>query len=543
MLLPYSTSLLSNQSDLCYITCMGIYINVGNESFKTVLNSEYVDKSLMISELNRRIDTNDKLVCISRPRRFGKSVFAQMLCAYYDRSCDSRKLFENLKIADDPSFEQYLNRYPVIYLDMTWFTSTCDDIENVLTYMTRKISEEFRKTYPESSGDNIAEIIASAAESYQTKFIIIIDEWDAIFREAKKNTKIQTKYVTLLRSLFKTPVTDKMFALAYMTGILPIKKYGTESALTNFREYTMLSPEVFAEYTGFTEDEVRALCAEHGRDFEKAKKWYDGYSFVNVKSIYNPNSIMRCMASGQYASYWTRSETYESLKIYIDMNFDGIQEAIVQLLSGEEVTIDTETFQNDLVTIKSKDDVLTLLVHLGYLAFDSDNSTVHIPNEEVRREFVRAVKNGSHRELAKMVSTSDELIENTINGEAEKVAKAIEQVHSKATSPVFYNNEQALRSTIRFAYIAAVDDYTEIQELPSGKGYADIVYIPNRTSDKPAMLIELKWNKTSDGALNQIKEKNYPEIVRKLSGEVLLVGINYDVKTQKHECSIEKMHS
>ena len=305
----------------------------------------------------------------------------------------------------------------------------------------------------------------------------------------------------------------------------------------------MLNPEVFAEYTGFTEDEVRTLCARHGRDFEKARKWYDGYSFVNAKSIYNPNSIMRCMASGQYASYWTRSETYESLKIYIDMNFDGIQEAIVQLLSDEEVAVDTETFQNDLVTIKSKDDVLTLLVHLGYLAFDSDSSTVHIPNEEVRREFVRAVKNGSHRELAKMVSTSDELIENTINGEEEKVAKAIGQVHSKATSPVFYNNEQALRSTIRFAYIAAVDDYTEIQELPSGKGYADIVYIPNRTSDKPAMIIELKWNKTSDGALNQIKQKNYPDIVRKLSGEVLLVGINYDVKTKKHECSIEKLPS
>jgi hypothetical protein len=178
-----------------------------------------------------------------------------MLCAYYDRSCDSRKLFENLKIAGDPSFEQYLNRYPVIYLDMTWFTSTCGDIENVLTCMTRKISEEFREVYPEAEGDNIAELIASGAESYQTKFIIIIDEWDAIFREAKKNTKIQTKYVTLLRSLFKNPVTDMMFALAYMTGILPIKKYGTESALTNFREYTMLSPEVFAEYTGFTEDQ------------------------------------------------------------------------------------------------------------------------------------------------------------------------------------------------------------------------------------------------------------------------------------------------
>ena len=520
---------------------MGIYTNVGNDGFQKYLISEFVDKSQIISEFNRRINSDDKLVCISRPRRFGKSMLAQMLCAYYDKSCESRKLFENLKIAKDPTFEQNLNKYPVIYLDMTWFTSTCGNIENILTFMFNKISEEFKEIYPKANGDSIAELIASTTQRYQIKFIIIIDEWDAIFREAKNNTEIQKNYVFLLRSLFKTPVTDKMFALAYMTGILPIKKYGTESALTNFREYTMLNPEMFAEYTGFTEDEVKELCKKHGRDFEKAKNWYDGYSFVNVKSIYNPNSIMRCMASGQYASYWTRSETYESLKIYIDMDFDGIQQAIIQLLSGEEVSIDSETFQNDLVTIQSKDDVLTLLVHLGYLSFDFDKSTVRIPNEEVRREFVRAVKNGSHKELAKMVATSNELIEHTIDEDADEVATAIEKVHSQATSPTFYNNEQALRSTIRFAYIAAVDDYVEIQELPSGKGYADIVYIPKKTSNKPAMIIELKWNKTSDGALNQIKQKNYPEIVKQLSGNVLLVGINYDEKTKKHECTIEKM--
>lgn len=520
---------------------MGIYTNVGNDGFQKYLISEFVDKSQIISEFNRRINSDDKLVCISRPRRFGKSMLAQMLCAYYDKSCDSRNLFENLKIAKDPTFEQNLNKYPVIYLDMTWFTSTCGNIENILTFMFNKISEEFKEIYPKANGDSIAELIASTTQRYQTKFIIIIDEWDAIFREAKNNTEIQKNYVFLLRSLFKTPVTDKMFALAYMTGILPIKKYGTESALTNFREYTMLNPEMFAEYTGFTEDEVKELCKKHGRDFEKAKSWYDGYSFVNVKSIYNPNSIMRCMASGQYASYWTRSETYESLKIYIDMDFDGIQQAIIQLLSGEKVPIDSETFQNDLVTIQSKDDVLTLLVHLGYLSFDFDKSTVRIPNEEVRREFVRAVKNGSHKELAKMVATSNELIEHTIDENVEEVANAIEKVHSQATSPTFYNNEQALRSTIRFAYIAAVDDYVEIQELPSGKGYADIVYIPKKTSNKPAMIIELKWNKTSDGALNQIKQKNYPEIVKQLSGDVLLVGINYDEKTKKHECTIEKM--
>ncbi len=303
----------------------------------------------------------------------------------------------------------------------------------------------------------------------------------------------------------------------------------------------MLNPEQFAEYTGFTEDEVRSLCEKYGRDFEKAKKWYDGYSFKQEKSIFNPYSIMRSMQSGEYLNYWTRSETYESLKIYIDMNFDGIKQDLVQMIGGGECKVDTISFQNDLISLKSKDDVFTLLIHLGYLAFDSEKSTVRIPNNEIREEFVSAVRDGSHKELSKIIHNSTELIEYTLNGNSKAVARAIEKVHSQATSSVFYNNEQALRSTIRFAYISAVDDYVEIQELPSGKGFADIVYIPKKTSDKPAMVIELKWNKSTDGALNQIKQNNYPEVVKKLSGQVLLVGINYNEKSKKHECSIERI--
>ncbi len=520
---------------------MGIYTNVGNENFKTVLNSEYVDKSLIISELNKFIDTKNKLVCISRPRRFGKSTLAQMLCAYYDKNCDSKSLFQNLKIAKDPTFETYLNKYPVIYLDMTWFTSTCGDIKNVLDYIQSEVIKELLKAYPETEkSESLAKVIASISENYNTKFVMIIDEWDAIFREAKNNVDIQKNYVILLRSLFKTPVTNKMFALAYMTGILPIKKYGTQSALTDFKEYTMLSPQMFEEYTGFTEDEVKALCKKYGRDFKKAKQWYDGYSFSHIKSIYNPNSIMQCMQSGEYLNYWTRTESYESLKTYIDMNFGGIKQDLIQMIGGSECSVETISFQNDLISLKSKNDVFTLLIHLGYLAFDSERNTVRIPNYEIREEFVVAVKDGSHKEIAKLISASEELIQYTLDEKSNKVAALVEKVHSLGTAPAFYNNEQALRSTIRFAYIAALDDYVEIQELPSGKGYADIVYLPKKTSNKPAMIIELKWNKSTDGALNQIKQNNYPELVKKLSGEVLLVGINYDERSKKHECTIEK---
>jgi hypothetical protein len=520
---------------------MGIYTNVGNDDFRTILNDEYVDKSLIISKLNKRINARNKLICISRPRRFGKSTIAQMLCAYYDKSCDSSALFKNLKIANDPSFEENLNKYPVIYLDMTWFTSTCGKIETVLDFMTAKITKEIKEYYPNANGDSLAEVIASAAVNYKSKFIIIIDEWDAIFREAKNNVEIQKAYVILLRSLFKSPVTNKMIALGYMTGILPIKKYGTQSALTDFKEYTMIDPGEFAEYTGFTEDEVKSLCQKYGRDFEKAKQWYNGYSFSSTKAIYNPNSIMQCMISGKYQNYWTRTESYESLKSYIDMDFEGIKQDLIQMIGGEECKVDTNSFQNDFISLKTKNDVFTLLIHLGYLAFNSENNTVHIPNNEIREEFVLAVKDGSRKEIAKLISSSEELIEFTLEEKSDKVASLIEKVHSQATSPTFYNNEQALRSTIRFAYIAALDDYVEIQELPSGKGYADIVYIPKKTSDKPALIIELKWNKSSEGALNQIKQNNYPEIVKQLSGDVLLVGINYDEKTKNHKCTIEKL--
>lgn len=522
---------------------MSFYLNLGNASFENIRNGEYVDKTEIISELNSVMNTKDKLVCVSRPRRFGKSFLAKTLLAYYDRSCDSKTLFSDLKIAQDSDFEKKLNKYPVIYLDITWFASICDDIKNILNLMEKAVIEELKEEFPNAKGNNLPTMIADAAIKYKTKFIIIIDEWDAIFREAKNDSKLQKDYVSLLRGLFKTPLTDSMFTLAYMTGILPIKKYGTQSALTDFREYTMINPSMFAKYVGFTETEVQNLCRKYNVDFSLMKKWYDGYSFDNEKSVYSPNSVIEAVRNNKFDSYWTQTETYESLKMYIDMDFEGIKQDLIFMIGGGECKVDTNSFQNDMVSINSKDDVFTLLIHLGYLAFNSEKSTVYIPNEEIRKEFVTALKNGSRKEIAKIIKTSDELIEHTLSQNEEEVAKAIENVHDTGTSPTFYNNEQSLRSVIRFAYISAIDEYAQIQELPSGKGFADIVFIPKNSSDKPAMIIELKWNKSSEGALNQIKNKNYPQLVKNFGKkEILLVGINYDEKSKKHECRIERIN-
>lgn len=520
---------------------MGNYLNVGNAGFTAVTKGIYVDKTEMIAFINSTLGTMDKLTCVSRPRRFGKSYAAKMLCAYYDKSCNSEALFANYKIAKDESFRMHLNKYDVIYLDITWFIANVSKVKDTVQFLQKKVIEELREAYPEVKQEStLSETLAAINDVTGNKFIIIIDEWDALFREAKHDAELQKEYIQLLRGLFKSSLTDKMIEAAYMTGILPIKKYGTQLAVTDFREYTMLTPKKLAEYVGFTEDEVGELCRKYSMDFEETKKWYDGYSFSRMKSVYSPNSVVEAMKNEEFGSYWTRTESYESLQVYIDLNQDGLKEAIVQMLGGAHIKIDVETFQNDMTTIKRKDDVLTLLVHLGYLAYDADAKAVFIPNKEVRQEFVRAVTMGKHQKVARLIQNSDHLLEQTLNMNEEAVAAVIEEAHNAGTAPLFYNNEQALRSVIRFAYISCVDDFMQIEELPSRKGYADLVFIPKSTSSMPVMVIELKWNKTADGAIEQIKNNNYPQVLKGYGREILLVGINYDVKSQKHTCKIEK---
>lgn len=521
---------------------MGNYLNVGNAGFASAIKGNYVDKTGMIAFINRTLGTKEKLTCVSRPRRFGKSFAAQMLCAYYDKSCDSHNLFENLEISKDPSYEKNLNKFDVIYLDITWFISSTNDIRNVVTILQQKVVEEIREVYPDArQGDNLLEALAAVHSLTGNKFIIIIDEWDALFREAKDDVELQKEYIRLLRGLFKNSgFTDKAIEAAYMTGILPIKKYGTQSAVSDFREYTMTQPEPLEKFAGFTEQEVRELCDGSGLAFEDVQRWYDGYVLGNNTHIYSPNSVIEAIQRKRIGNYWTQSETYESLKLYIELNEDGLKEAIVQMLGGAHVRTDVATFQNDMTTIKNKDDVLTLLVHLGYLAYDIDRKSVYIPNEEVREEFMRAVTAGRHTEIARPIRNSDRLLQATLGMDEEAVAAAIEEAHRAGTAPTFYNNEQALRSVIRVAYLCCVDEFLKIEELPSGHGYADVVFFPKKTSDMPVLVIELKWNKTEQGAIWQIKNRDYPQVLKDYGGDILLVGISYDSKNKKHTCKIEE---
>lgn len=525
---------------------MGIYLNPGNEAFQISVHDDiYVDKSGLIAFANSRLGKRKRFLCVSRPRRFGKSMAAEMLCAYYDCSCSSRSLFEDLEIAADDSFGQHLNRYHVIFLNIQQLLRSAGEIGLLTAHIEQAVISELREEYHSLISPDDTSLSSVLSRLYQKDtqpdrgFIFILDEWDCIFREAPADTDAQKAYLDFLRDLFKDRTYVK---LAYMTGILPVKKYGTHSALNIFDEFSMTSPGRLAKYVGFTRQEVQTLCKRYDMKFSEARRWYDGYRFLRANHIYNPKSIVDAMLEEEFRSFWTSTETYEALQVYIDLDIDGLKQSVISLLAGDACQIDTGSFQNDMTSCKSRDDILTLLVHLGYLAYDERTSSVFVPNEEVRNEFIRALKNGNRPELIKAIQVSDRLLCATLRMDGDTVASMIEEAHSAAISSDYYNNEQALRSVILLSYITRIDDYTTIQELPSGNGYADILFLPRRRSDKPAMLIELKWNHSAEGAIAQIKNRKYIQALEGFGGDILLVGINYNKKTRKHECLIEKHH-
>lgn len=528
---------------------MGLYLNPGNETFASIVaNDIYVDKTGLIAYMNNRIGKARHLIASSRPRRFGKTLAAQMLVAYYSKGCDSRTVFKDLEIAQDKSFEEHLNKYDVISLDIQEMRSIYLQIKNkngntLLDFIQAEVLNELREVYPscvDTSCSVIAQALAKINEITGNQFVIIVDEWDCFFREEKENKTLLDNYIILLRSLFKGKQADKFVKLAYLTGILPIKKYGTQSALNNFRELTMTAPGGIAEYIGFTEKEVRALCQNSELPFSEMQKWYDGYSLSQIGHVYSPNSVMEALDNGEFRNYWSQTETYESLKIYITMDFDGLKQKTVDMLGGAGCKIDVESFQNDMTTFHSADDVLTLLIHLGYLAFDSKSQEAFIPNEEVRSTFVRAVKNEGWSDVYDAIQNSEKLLSATLAMDAESVAKMIQNVHMENSSSLVYNSETSLASIIQVAYYTAAKDYTLVRELPAGEGFADMVFVPKRRSQKPALVIELKWDQSAEGAVDQIKRKKYAAALKEYTGNMLLVGINYDKKTKEHQCKIEK---
>ena len=519
---------------------MGIYLNPGNDLFRQAVNSEiYVDKSMLIELTNSVFDTSDRHLCVSRPRRFGKSMAANMLSAYYSRGCESREVFSGLQIAKTDNFEKHLNKYNVFHFDIRSFASKSESVKMMVELLEKAIKRDLKREFSEldlpddySSDEMLLEVFRKLG----IPFVFIIDEWDCIFRIYKNDTNGQQIYLNYLRTLLKD---QPYVALNYATGIFPVKKYGEHSALNMYAEYSMANQAMFAEYTGFTTDDVSELCSKFDMPIDEMALWYDGYKVGNY-DIYNPQSVVRAVSTRIFDNYWTKTETFEALKLYIRLDMDGLRQSVIKMIAGEHIKVNTGKFKNDMVTLNSADDVLTLLIHLGYLTYDFDTKTAWIPNKEVQQEFINCIEDGGWEEVMNSLRQSDELLSATFACDSDRVAEILEEVHQKNTSIIAYNNELSLSVTLALAYYSAKNDYEIFRELPSGKGYADLTFIPRKGVDAPAMVIELKYNNTAETALEQIKAKNYTEKLEAFSGEILIVGISYD-ESKGHSCLIEKI--
>ena len=547
---------------------MGRYLNPGGGRFAEAVGSAvFVDKTAMLSYLNSCVGTNRKYVCVSRPRRFGKTMAADMLCAYYGRGTSARGLFEGLKLAqtepvtmrvgEPRPWDAFLGTFDVVRVTMTEFLEDSEDVRDMLAYLTEEVADELMEAYPDVRYGRRLRLLDAMYRIYASTgrpFVVVIDEWDVPMRERASDEAGQRAYLDFLRNWLK----DQPFvALAYMTGILPVKKYGVHSALNMFDEYSMALPLQLAEYTGFTEEEVRELCEKYGRDFQTMRDWYDGYEVSGAVppreseaprfSLYAPLSVAKAVSSGKIDNYWGGTETYEALAAHIRRNFDGLREKVALLMDGARVPVGLGTYQNDMTSFKRADDVLAMLVHLGYLGWDDRERAAFVPNREVLQIFRESTEDPDWEPTFEAYERSKELVLATLALDEGRVAKLLDEAHDRAENKS-YNSEAALSYAVRLAYYAAQRWYTEIVELDSGRGYADVAYLPSpRCPDKPALLVELKWDQSADTALSQIRDRSYEGRLDHYLDNLLLVGISYDRDARpgadtykRHHCHIER---
>ena len=522
---------------------MGLFLNLGNENFAEFSRTQYfVDKSELINKLLKK-DITEKFICNSKARRFGKSVTADMLVAYFSKGADSKSLFEPLKCEKDALFLESMNAYDTIFVDIqAQFVCAVEQGKKPVPYITQCIVRELKETYPDFV---TAEIALSAALSTiydQTgnRFVIIFDEWDYPIRELGEDDQDRLTYIEMLRGLFKNNAAKSYIRLAYLTGIMPVVRTKGQSAVNNFMEYTMTNPMDLAQDIGFTEGEVFALCEKFGVDFEQMKEWYNGYN-LNGTAMYNPLSVVRAVASKRFQQYWTVTGTYGDIDDLISKNFDGLREDIIRMLSGNRVPVDVDNGINDLQTFEDKEQVITALIHLGYCAYDQDTQEAYIPNKEIHTVFYKAVKKSTSDGILQFMKLSEDMLDSIMSGDNERAAGLIQSVHNDFVSSIKYNDENSLSCTVMIALISAFSYYHRpIREFPTGKGFANLVYLPRKNhSGRPVIVVELKWDQGADAAIAQIKRKQYPESLREYSGEILLVGIDYNKKTKEHSCVIE----
>ena len=521
---------------------MGIYLNPGSENYRSMLKASiYVDKTMMLKTLNDFIDRDNKYICVSRPRRFGKTIAQNMIASYYSKGSDSHDLFGKLKISKAEGYEDKINKYNVIKIDLNSEYQNTLNKDRLIQRLTAEIGKEMGRTFPGvefTEEDSLAQMILRVYSETGQTFIILIDEYDVLVRE-QAHEALFNEFLSFLNGLFKSDTLRPAISLACLTGILPIVRDKVQSKLNNFEEYTILDSKELTEFVGFVPEEVKALCEEWGMDYGECRQWYDGY-YQNGYEIYNPESVVKSMYNRKYSNYWGKTSSYRVINDRLEEKFKGSKDTVIQMLAGEEVPVNVSRYLNTMDCFATLDDALTYLIHIGYLAYNEEEESCRIPNLEIRKEWANAVAVMSDQEITdSIISASKELLNSTIKGDEEAVAKALDESHIHVTSNRSYNNEDALQSAIYLAYIYALNKYTVVKEMTTGKGFADVVFIPY-VPDMPAMIIELKHDKCAESAIDQIKEKKYFDSLKDYRGGLLFVGVNYNEKDKTHECRIEK---
>ncbi len=520
---------------------MSNFLNLDNELFKFSINSKiFIDKSDLIKYCNEVISTNDRFMCVTRPRRFGKTMALSMLNAYYSLGSNSKDLFDKLNISKDQSYLYHLNKNNVISIDMASIYTDLKNKNKFVDEVEKEILEDLNEKFPKilkRSDNTVRKAIIKIYSVLNEKFIFLIDEWDVIYREQEKNTKLCDEYTDFLRSLFKSNDVSRCIDLVYMTGILPIKRYRSQSALNMFREYNMIDPCGLESYFGFTKEETKTLCAKYDMNFDEIKSWYDGYK-LNGIDIYNPKSVVEAIITRKCKDHWVNTSARESVMEYMNYDNGSLKDLIVKMIAGEEIDVDVRKFDNDLTKIDSSDAALTVLIHLGYLAYDETKSKCYIPNHEIKEEFIISIDKLKWNNIYNPISTSEELLEKTLSGDTEFINETLDNNHNELATIFNKNKEDVLGIIVYISYYNAKKYYEIIKEANTTKGRADLVFKPRDNTNVP-FIIELKADDSAEKAIEQINSKEYFDALGSYHGKVMLVGINYDSKLLKHDTEIE----
>ena len=536
---------------------MGIYLNskTAYVLYKSETQNPYfVDKSQMLEELFPLINSGNNHICITRPRRFGKTVMANMIAAFFSRGCDANDVFWNLDIARSPEYDKYRNKFSVIHISFNDIGGECVSYKQYIERIQERLTHDLKRDYPDvelyNEKDVVDILMDINTENPGTRFIFVLDEWDFIFHQDFVTEKEKRAYLQFLRSLLK----DRPYVLlAYMTGILPIAKYSSGSELNMFLEYTMAAEEQYSQYFGFTEGEVDCLfqryCA-YAREpknltREKLKHWYDGYYSKSGRRLYNPRSVVTSLKNNNLGNYWTSSGPYDEIYYYIENNVDDVRDDLALMVSGVAVPAKIKEYAATSMNLQTRDEIFSAMVVYGFLSYK--NGKVCIPNKELMEKFIDMLqKESSLGYVYRLAKESDRMLRATLDGDTETMTEILEQAHDTETPLFNYNHEIELTAVVNLVYLSARDFYRIEREDKAGKGYVDFIFYPETGRSADGIILELKVDHTPEEAINQIKEKQYALKFKgkagekvKYAGRILAVGISYDRKTKKHSCKVE----